>query len=91
VVLVHIKREGAPDYWVVPTPKLDKELNRHHTKWLALPGKGGRPHKDTLMRRYGQEPVHQEWLAPYKDNWDLVLAELSRETERHPAVNRPRT
>lgn len=41
VVLVHIKSEGAPDYWVVPTAKLDKELSRHHTQWLALPGRGG--------------------------------------------------
>lgn len=76
VVLVHIRREGPPEYFVVPTPELDGELNRHHTAWLALPGRGGRAHRDTLMRRYGQEPVHQRWLSAYKGRWDLILNAL---------------
>jgi hypothetical protein len=80
VVLVHIKGEGAPDYWVVPTAKLEEELNRHHNEWFAKPGRGGRAHNETRMRRYGQEPLHQEWLATYKDNWDLVIAELEART-----------
>ncbi len=85
VVLVHIKREGAPDYWVVPTAKLEAELSRHHNEWFAKPGRGGRAHNDTRMRRYGQDALHQTWLAPYKDNWELVLAELGGGTREGSA------
>jgi hypothetical protein len=80
VVLVHIPRDDPPAYWVVPTAKLETELKRHHTEWLTAPGKGGRAHKQNRMRRFGQTPRHQEWLAPYKEKWELVLAELGTAT-----------
>jgi len=47
VVLVGLAHEQAPEYWIVPTAALDRELRRNHADWLRAPGRGGRPHKDT--------------------------------------------
>lgn len=76
VVLVGLAREEPPEYWIVPTLDLDRELQRLHDAWLKAPGLGGRKHKENQMRRIGHTPRDQEWLAAFKGRWDLALAAL---------------
>lgn len=78
VVLVGLAHEQAPEYWIVPTAALDRELRWNHSEWLNAPGRGGRPHKDTGMQRIGSMVHDKEWLAPYRGQWGPILAALGR-------------
>lgn len=84
VVLVGIARDEPPAYWILPTPVLDAELRRHHTAWLGTPGRGGRAHKDTPMRRIGHTTHDKDWLIPYRDRWDLVRDALGAARHSRP-------
>ena len=59
-----------------------------HQVWLDTPGRGGRPHKDSNVRRLRPDhsfikPISKDgraivdryrsgWLAPYRDNWSIL-------------------
>ncbi len=51
VALVDIPSEEPPQTFFVPTYVLDAALKKAHRQWLDKPGRNGRPHHDTRMRR----------------------------------------
>lgn len=67
-----------PAVYVVPSEIVADVLMRTHRAWLATLGKGGRPHKDSKMRRIlpwlpSPLPGYEgPWLEAYRDRWDLL-------------------
>jgi hypothetical protein len=69
----------APDYYIIPTPKLEKILQDNHSDWLKRPGRKGRAHRDGPMRRIwvdddGSKASHgyAVTMKPYKNAWSLL-------------------
>lgn len=64
-----------PICYVVPSHVVAKCVRRENRAWLAAPGKNGRPHKETLMRRvlprysYKVEGFADGWMDEYRENW----------------------
>lgn len=64
--------------YVVPSEIVADVLMRTHQAWLATPGKGGRPHKDSKIRRilpWLPSPIpgyEGSWLEAYRERWDLL-------------------
>ena len=77
-VLVDLKDENTPpEYYIVPTFKLDRELKAIFKRWLESPPKRKNPHNpDNRMRRIGDSEYQQTWLSRWKGNWNLILNEL---------------
>lgn len=79
-VLVDLKGEDAsPEYYVIPTIELDKELKTIYQRWLDSPPKRKKPHNpDNPMRRIGGTEYQEKWLSRWKNEWSLILRELER-------------
>lgn len=77
-VLVDLKDENTqPEYCVLPTFVLDRELKEIFERWLQSEPKRGKPHNPkNPMRRIGDSEHQQEWLAGWKGAWSLILNEL---------------
>ena len=63
-----------PTVHVIPAHVVAKTLARDHAVWLATPGKNGKGHKDTPMRRlrsdcFGADPG---WMDQYLEAWNLI-------------------
>lgn len=55
-----------PDYFIVHSKIVANHVKETHATWLAAPGKDGRAHIDTTMRKFAD--LGEE----YKDRWDLL-------------------
>lgn len=55
-----------PDYFVVPSEVVATYAKETHAAWLDAPGKNGRVHIDTTMRKFADSN------EAYKDRWDLL-------------------
>lgn len=70
-VLVNLaERTAELQYFVVPTQHLYALTCAEHDKWLATPGRNGRPHNSTNRNRHVNEVRDREFLAPFEDAWD---------------------
>jgi hypothetical protein len=58
--------ERQPDYFIIPSEEVATRVKKTHATWLAAPGKDGRAHIDTTMRKFA-DPSEE-----YKDRWDLL-------------------
>jgi hypothetical protein len=67
--------------YIVPSTVVAKALTASHQRWLATPGKKGRPHQDTEMRKLLQDcggvfgkdnPYPAGWLEQYRNAWHLL-------------------
>ena len=65
-VFVRLPTEGLPDFYVVPRKEVAKDVGESHRKWLATPGRGGRKHVDSDMRKF------TDFDGIYRDRWDLL-------------------
>lgn len=71
---------SPPTCYVVPSEVVANVVALSHRTWLALPGRGGRAHKDNPMRRvmhdYGfpLPGYASDWLEEFRDRWDYLLA-----------------
>ncbi len=76
--LVDLKDEQTPpEYYIVPTLELDRELKAIFKRWLESPPKRGKPHtNNNLMRRIGGSPYQQECLSKWKGSWSIIINEL---------------
>ena len=63
-----------PTVHVMPAAVVAKVIKTAHQIWLDTPGKNGKPHKDTDMRRVS--PVSPGttpgWMDEYLENWELL-------------------
>lgn len=41
-----------PEFWVIPSKIVALFLKKTHKSWLKIPGKNGRPHRDSPMRNF---------------------------------------
>jgi hypothetical protein len=69
-----------PKCWVVPSAVVATALRETHQAWLAAPGRNGKPHKDSDVRRLlPHYPIMGErypvgWLDRYYEAWSLLDA-----------------
>ena len=63
-----------PTVHVVPAHVVAKVIKESHQMWLAAPGKNGKPHNDTNMRRIGPKAFGfpEGWFDEYLENWELL-------------------
>ena len=57
---------GVPQYHIVPSDVVAEYTFRTHREWLGSPGRGGRPRKDSSMRKFS-DPERN-----FLDRWDLL-------------------
>jgi len=77
---LEVSEKMLPVTYVVPSGEVAKVVAASHRIWLAMPGKGGRAHRDTPIRRL--KPVNDPpipgypagWLDHYRERWDLLKA-----------------
>ena len=55
-----------PEFFIVPRNEVARFVRERHQKWLATPGRRGRPHQDSDMRHF-TDPA-----GAYRDRWDLL-------------------
>ena len=65
-VFVRLNRTGMPAFHVVPRATVAKLVRAGHAAWLKVPGKGGRAHVDSAIRKF-RDPDDQ-----YLGRWDLL-------------------
>lgn len=80
--------EATPTVHVVPSAVVADVLAASHRKWLAIPGRKGQPHKDSVMRRmlpdyartFGshENPYPKGWLDPYRNAWHKLGLEPAK-------------
>jgi len=74
--------------YILPSSVVAGCIKDSHRVWLDTPGKGGRPHKDSNVRRLlpdysnikpnteaGRTTMDQYrlgWLEPYRENWSIL-------------------
>ncbi len=67
---------NAQEVYVIPADKVAKVVSESHATWLNTPGKGGKKHKDTDLRRIITEykmrlrSAPPGWMDQYKEKWD---------------------
>ncbi len=77
--------DKVPVVYIISSKAVAEVISTAHKIWLSLPGKKGKPHKDTDMRRFLPDysktlktdhpfiKEHSEgWLDEYKENWDIL-------------------
>ncbi len=76
-VLVDLKDEAhSPEYYVLSTVVLDKQLREDFKHWLETPGRAGRRHNESnRMYRFGHLPHHLPLLEESRGGkgWELIL------------------
>ncbi len=53
-----------PEYHIVPSHIVAKEIKESHKKWLDTPGRNGQQHNDNPMRKF--EDLDDEYLNNWK-------------------------
>ncbi len=76
---------NSPSVYVIPSRIVAEAIDKTHQLWLSIPGKNGRPHKDSNVRRllpdYSKtlkidhptvKKYSEGWLTQYKENWKIL-------------------
>lgn len=52
-----------PDYYIVPSKVVAKQIHRNHIEWLKAKGKNGQVHNDSKLRNFtiNDEKYHNAW------------------------------
>ncbi|TRZ64629.1 MAG: hypothetical protein D4Q79_01185 [Spirochaetia bacterium] len=74
VCLVDLKEVyDNPDYYIVPTQKINNAVKNDFNRWLLKPDRHGKKHDKTKTHRiFGQEEYHQQMLGKIKGNWSIL-------------------
>lgn len=74
VCLVDLKSiNDYPDYYLIPTQKINNAVKNDFNEWLSKPGKHGEKHNKTKTHRiFGQQEYHKKMLKRSKNNWDIL-------------------
>lgn len=57
----------SPDYFIVPSSEVAKHTKEMHQAWLNTPGRNGKTHQDSTMRKF------TDLEEKYLNKWDLLL------------------
>jgi hypothetical protein len=69
---------ASPQVFIIPCAVVQDAVRLSHSKWLALPGAGGRVHRDSNVRRvrpsypYGVPGFPAGWMEVYRERWDYL-------------------
>ena len=67
-VLVDLTREAErPDFYILPRNYVAAFLWVSHRRWLSIPGRGGRKHRDNPQRT-----IVADWISDAKERWELL-------------------
>lgn len=55
-----------PEFHIVPSPVVAETVTREYAEWLNKPGRNGRPHKPTSMRKFHDND------DVYLERWDFL-------------------
>ena len=73
VVLVNIKNsDSRPDFYIIPTSRVDSWLKGSFRKWVKTPGRHGRRHNPENKKRNLPSGTYERQLKQYKDKWDSI-------------------
>ncbi len=61
-------------YYVIPTYVVNDLLVKDYKKWVATPGRNGRPHDASIRKRNLDSIKYAKRLAPYLNAWDILWA-----------------
>ncbi len=64
--LVALNELDNPEYHIVPSKIIAKELKRSHQEWLNQPGKKGQAHIDNTIRQFNDKD------DKYLNNWECL-------------------
>lgn len=56
----------SPEYFIVPSKVVASYIKETHNKWLNTPGRSGKAHNDTNMRKFTD--INEKYL----NRWDLL-------------------
>ena len=96
--LVDLEPE-PPVVYVLPSAVVADALTGSHRAWLETPGRGGRAHRDHVMRRllpeysFAVPGFEGRWLERSRDRWDLLtsgLPDVANAPRRSPGRSEPR-
>lgn len=64
-----------PRVYVVPSKVIADGIKNEHQIWLNTPGKNGRPHKETKMRRIRPKQIGmpEGWIEKYLEAWEQFV------------------
>lgn len=66
-IFVMLKSEfERPDFYIIPSEELAKNVQNNHQTWLNAPGRNGERRKDTDMRSF------RDNVDKYKEKWELL-------------------
>lgn len=65
-VFVNLNHGKAPEYHVVPRVVVSKYVRESHAAWLKAPGRDGRAHADSPLRKFTDRD------ETYRDRWDFL-------------------
>jgi hypothetical protein len=77
---------NPPKCWIVPSLIVAKALKVNHDKWLSEPGKNGRVHNDSNVRRFREvypllaDEYPLGWLDTYLEKWGQLKAAASTDS-----------
>jgi hypothetical protein len=63
-----------PEVFVIPAAVVGPALEVDHRIWLSTPGKGGKPHNPTKMRRLRprMDGMPTNWMDDFRERWGLI-------------------
>ncbi len=68
-VFVKLNEAGIlPDFYIVPSAIVSKQISESHHEWLTTPGKKGQSHNPSTMRKFSLEAD-----SIYYNNWALLF------------------
>lgn len=65
-VFVDLNETESPRYHIVPSARVAKDISTRHKNWLATPGKNGKKHNDSPVRKF-VDAGNQ-----YEGRWELL-------------------
>lgn len=84
-VFVRLNGRSFPSFHVVPRAIVAESVRSRHAAWLAAPGRGGRAHVDSAIRKFSDHDDR------YLDCWTLLgLDDRSDLGSQRPATSRRR-
>lgn len=70
IIFVDLSKSKKVDFYVMPKNIFAEAITKDHKKWLATPGRKGRPHVDNPIRSF--DPPRFPQLEEYKNNWEIL-------------------
>lgn len=65
-VFVRLNGLGSPSFHIVPSSDVASYVRDTHQEWLTTPGKGGKPHKDSAIRKF------RDSEGRYEGHWEVL-------------------